>query len=58
VPEDVIQRGSGEKLLLEGSLITSFQVNIADAIVRGDVLQIVMFSTLFAVAVTRSGREG
>lgn len=56
VPDDVIQAAAAKMTF--GSFVEHLlPSNIADAIVRGDVLQIVVFSTLFAVAVLAVGEK-
>lgn len=52
-------RAAGETHLTVGAFIEHLlPVNIADAIVRGDVLQIVLFSVVFGIAVLLSGDRG
>src|SRR5947208_8476587 len=48
---------SHPKTLIE-TIVHAFPVNIVDAMVRGDVLQIVAFSVLFALAVSAVGEKG
>jgi len=56
VPESVVQAAAAKMSF--GSFVEHLlPSNIADAIVRGDVLQIVMFSTLFAIAVLAVGEK-
>ena len=40
------------------TLVHIFPASIVDAMVRGDVLQIVAFSVLFAMAVSAMGEKG
>ncbi|MBK7556248.1 MAG: cation:dicarboxylase symporter family transporter [Flavobacteriales bacterium] len=47
---DAAARAAATPVTLGGFLEHLLPTNLADAVVRGDVLQIVMFSTLFAVA--------
>ncbi|MFZ9595118.1 MAG: dicarboxylate/amino acid:cation symporter [Bdellovibrionia bacterium] len=57
VPEAVVQ-AAASKITFGGFIEHLLPSNIADAIVRGDVLQIVVFSTLFAFSVLAIGKKG
>lgn len=57
VPEAAVQ-AAASKLSFGGFVEHLLPPNIADAIVRGDVLQIVLFSTVFAMAVLAVGDKG
>ncbi len=54
---EVIKKASETKMTFGGFVEHLLPTNIADAIVRGDVLQIVIFSTLFAFAVLAVGER-
>lgn len=57
VAETALKAGETH-LTLGGFIEHLLPTNIADAIVRGDVLQIVLFSVIFGVAVLLSGEKG
>jgi proton glutamate symport protein len=50
--------GQSHPQTLIGTIVHVFPSNIVDAMVRGDVLQIVAFSVLFALAVSAVGEKG
>lgn len=54
----VQQIGESHPQTLVGTLVHIFPASIVDAMVRGDVLQIVAFSVLFAMAVLAIGEKG
>ena len=54
---DAAAAGAGVKLTFGGFIEHLLPTNIADAVVRGDVLQIVIFSTLFAMAALAIGEK-
>lgn len=54
----VQQLGESHPQTLIGTLVHIFPASIVDAMVRGDVLQIVAFSVLFAMAVSAVGEKG
>jgi proton glutamate symport protein len=54
----VQQIGESHPQTLVGTLVHIFPASIVDAMVRGDVLQIVAFSVLFAMAVSALGEKG
>lgn len=56
VPE-MAAKAASTKMSFEGFIEHLLPTNIADAIVRGDVLQIVIFSTIFAFAVLAVGER-
>jgi proton glutamate symport protein len=55
---DSVQKASETHMTAGGFIEHLLPTNIADAIVRGDVLQIVIFSTLFGFAVLAVGAKG
>lgn len=55
---DSVTKASQTKMTVSGFLEHLLPTNIADAIVRGDVLQIVIFSTLFGIALLLVGEKG
>jgi len=57
IPQAAAQAAS-TKMTFEGFIEHLLPTNIADAVVRGDVLQIVIFSTLFGFAVLAIGHKG
>jgi proton glutamate symport protein len=57
VPESVA-KAAANKLTVSGFIEHLLPTNLADAIVRGDVLQIVIFSTIFGLAVLALGDRG
>src|SRR5690349_13070732 len=52
------QLGQSHPKTLVETLVHIFPASIVDAMVRGDVLQIVAFSVLFAMAVSAMGKKG
>lgn len=54
---DAVAKASGTKISFAGFVEHLLPTNIADAIVRGDVLQIVIFSVIFGVAVLSLGQK-
>ncbi len=54
---DAVAKASGTKMTFGGFIEHLLPANLADAIVRGDVLQIVLFSTIFGVAVLSLGQK-
>jgi proton glutamate symport protein len=56
VPESAVA-AAAEKISFGNFIEHLLPTNIADAIARGDVLQIVMFSTIFAIAVLAVGEK-
>jgi proton glutamate symport protein len=54
----VQQLGESHPQTFIGTLVHIFPASIVDAMVRGDVLQIVAFSVLFAMAVSAVGEKG
>ncbi len=54
---DAVQKASGTKLSFGGFIEHLLPTNFAEAIVKGDVLQIVLFSSIFAVAALMAGEK-
>ncbi|MBS1958721.1 MAG: dicarboxylate/amino acid:cation symporter [Bdellovibrionales bacterium] len=55
---DVISKVQSTPMTFSGFVEHLLPTNFAEAIVKGDVLQIVLFSTLFGIAVMLSGAKG
>ncbi len=55
---DTVAKAEQTKLTFAGFVEHLLPTNFADAIVRGDVLQIVLFSTIFGIAVLMAGEKG
>lgn len=55
---DKVQKAQQTQLTFSGFVEHLMPTNFADAIVRGDVLQIVIFSTIFGVALMMAGEKG
>jgi proton glutamate symport protein len=55
---DSVQAASHTQMTFAGFVEHLLPTNIADAVVRGDVLQIVLFSTIFGIAVMLAGEKG
>lgn len=54
---DSVAKVQQTKMTFEGFIEHLFPTNIADAVVRGDVLQIVLFSVVFGIAVMMTGEK-
>ncbi len=55
---DTVTKAQETKMTFGGFVEHLLPTNFADAIVRGDVLQIVLFSTIFGIAVMMAGEKG
>jgi proton glutamate symport protein len=55
---DLVTKAQENKLTFQGFFEHLLPSNFAEAVVKGDVLQIVLFSTLFGVAVLLAGEKG